>query len=417
MPAVASAIIMQRLADLYGTTRLEQTVVIHNGQGLAKADRDSSGPYPVYAAGGLVGNHTERLTSEPFVVIGRKGSAGKPTYASQGGWVIDTAYYAQPCNSNLSCKFLYYALETCDFSNDIISTAIPGINRTAIYRHEIPVPPRDVQIACADFIDALAQGKALPKLPQQLSEQRRIVARIEDLAAKIEEARGLRIRSQAEVDEVYDAECRTLFESNDWEFKSVEKAVGRENLRNGKSVKSSEHPDGVRCLRLSAMQSGRLVCEEAKPVPLSLEEAHDYLIHERDVFVIRGNGSKELVGRAAMAEQSDNRTIFPDLFIRVPLADSGWTPEFFVAYWNSPIMRAVLTEAAKTTSGIWKVNQGHIGSCKIPVLPHEEQVRIVAHLDGVKAKLDSLKNLLAETSAELEAMLPSILDKAFKGNI
>jgi len=110
-------------------------------------------------------------------------------------------------------------------------------------------------------------------------------------------------------------------------------------------------------------------------------------------------------------------TIFPDLFIRVPLDDSGWTPEFFVAYWNSPIIRAVLTDAAKTTSGIWKVNQGHIGSCKIPVPPHEEQVRIVAHLDSVKAKLDSLKNLMAETSAELEAMLPSILDKAFKGNI
>ena len=76
------------------------------------------------------------LTTEPFVVVGRKGSAGKPTFAPDGGWVIDTAYYAQPRSDDLLCKFLYYALESCDFSQDVIATAIPGINRTAIYQHE-----------------------------------------------------------------------------------------------------------------------------------------------------------------------------------------------------------------------------------------------------------------------------------------
>lgn len=50
-----------------------------------------------------------------------------------------------------------------------------------------------------------------------------------------------------------------------------------------------------------------------------------------------------------------------------------------------------------------------------PSLP--EQRRIVAYLDGLQAKVDDLKKLQAETSAELDALLPSILDKAFKGEL
>jgi type I restriction enzyme S subunit len=35
----------------------------------------------------------------------------------------------------------------------------------------------------------------------------------------------------------------------------------------------------------------------------------------------------------------------------------------------------------------------------------------------VRAEVDALKHLQAETSAELDALLPSILDKAFKGEL
>jgi type I restriction enzyme, S subunit len=38
-------------------------------------------------------------------------------------------------------------------------------------------------------------------------------------------------------------------------------------------------------------------------------------------------------------------------------------------------------------------------------------------LREVKAKVDALKQLQAETQAELDVLLPSILDKAFKGEL
>ena len=42
---------------------------------------------------------------------------------------------------------------------------------------------------------------------------------------------------------------------------------------------------------------------------------------------------------------------------------------------------------------------------------------IVAYLDGLQAKVDALKQLQAESAAELDALLPSVLDRAFKGEL
>jgi len=50
-----------------------------------------------------------------------------------------------------------------------------------------------------------------------------------------------------------------------------------------------------------------------------------------------------------------------------------------------------------------------------PSLP--EQVHIVTELDALQAKVDAVKALQTETAAELDAMLPAILDRAFKGKL
>jgi type I restriction enzyme S subunit len=148
---------------------------IANGQGLIEGDRDQAGEYAVFGSGGQVGKHNDALMTEPYVVIGRKGSAGKVTFASEGGWVTDTAYYAFPRNpKELECKYLFYATKSLDFTDDVITTAIPGINRTAIYAHKIPLPP--------------------------LPEQRRIVTYLDELQAKVDALRRLQAETGAELD-------------------------------------------------------------------------------------------------------------------------------------------------------------------------------------------------------------------------
>ena len=38
-------------------------------------------------------------------------------------------------------------------------------------------------------------------------------------------------------------------------------------------------------------------------------------------------------------------------------------------------------------------------------------------ISGLQSMVDALKRLQAETAAELDALLPAILDKAFKGEL
>lgn len=149
---------------------------------------------------------------------------------------------------------------------------------------------------------------------------------------------------------------------------------------------------------------------------MTLKEAEPYLIRSQDVFIVRGNGSKDLVGQAGLVKNCPEGTIFPDLFIRVPISEEV-LPSFFVAWWNSPIMRDQIEEIAKTTSGIWKINQGHIASLSIPVLPIKKQHEIVTYLVSLQNKINCLQHLQSKTSTELDALIPSILDKAFKGEL
>ena len=53
----------------------------------------------------------------------------------------------------------------------------------------------------------------------------------------------------------------------------------------------------------------------------------------------------------------------------------------------------------------------------LPLPPKEEQREIVAYLGKLRTHVDGLKTLNSETSAALDALLPAILHRAFKGEL
>jgi len=52
--------------------------------------------------------------------------------------------------------------------------------------------------------------------------------------------------------------------------------------------------------------------------------------------------------------------------------------------------------------------------------PHfllDEQRQIVAYLNSIQARLAAVRRLQSDTGEELDALLPSVLDRAFKGEL
>ena len=63
------------------------------------------------------------------------------------------------------------------------------------------------------------------------------------------------------------------------------------------------------------------------------------------------------------------------------------------------------------------VSQKKINPLPIPLPPLLEQRRVVAELAALQSQIDALQKLHIQTAAEIDALLPSILDKAFRGQV
>ena len=89
-------------------------------------------------------------------------------------------------------------------------------------------------------------------------------------------------------------------------------------------------------------------------------------------------------------------------------------PETLDVYFRTPLVWPTLSTASTGTNvRRRRLNPVDFLNLKIPLPSMEQQQQ----LREVKAKVDALKQLQAETQAELDALLPSILDKAFKGEL
>lgn len=313
---------------------------------------------------------------------------------SLGGAIVSSHYFLFVADEvQLDHRFLEWFVKTPGFRDQVEaqgSTNYAAIRSADVLGYRMPLPP--------------------------LAEQRRIVARIEEVAGKVEEARRLRHQSTRQAAALRSSAATALLEEARWPIQTVGTITGDKGLQNGKSVKSTGVDIGVYCLTLSSMRNGRINLADNKPIPMTAEQARPFLVRAGDVFIVRGNGSKSLCALAGLADTGSDAVIFPDLFIRVSLP-KGVRPDYFVAVWNSGSTRRSIEAKAKTTSGIWKVNQGHIKSTAISVPPLDEQERITQRLAAVQESVSVLAAVRERTGRELDALLPAVLDRAFKGEL
>lgn len=249
-----------------------------------------------------------------------------------------------------------------------------------------------------------------------LTEQIRIVAKIEQQAARIEELYHLRLLSVKETHALFKAGLGKISASTRLSGKLSEVLTGKP--RNGWSARCDNAGNGVPVLKLSAVTGFRYRCSAYKQTSLSTSPNAHYWLQTGDLLITRSN-TPELVGHAAIYNGNPSPCIYPDLMMRVDVNEAK-ADKRFVWYWfQTPIVREYIQLHAKGTSPTMKkISQGTVIDIPFPTaLNRAQQRRIVDYLYGLQAKMDRLKQLQAKTQAELDALLPSILDRAFKGKL
>lgn len=129
-------------------------------------------------------------------------------------------------------------------------------------------------------------------------------------------------------------------------------------------------------------------------------------------------GPRKRVGVVAAVRDSIENLMISDKLIRLRPNISKIDPMFLELALSSSFSQEYLVQR-KTGLADAQVNisQSILRSTPIayPTLP--EQHRIVANLDALQSKLDALKSHQAETAAELDALMPAVLERAFRGEL
>ena len=258
----------------------------------------------------------------------------------------------------------------------------------------------------------LATAIALPPLV----EQQRIVARIEGLAAKIEEACALRRQALEETEALISSNSARIFESLGRNHPIRQFGEYKPHITSGPRNWGKHYQEkGIRFYRAQDIGiNGRIATETKVFVnPPPGEQGRSAMLCPGDLmFVITG----ATVGRCAVYDDSLEPGLVSQHVSICRLPSESILPGY--AFWGmrSPYGQSQLL-GQRYGQGKPGLNLANIRALSLPIPPLSEQCLIVAYLDKLHAKLDFLKRHQLETSAVLDAMLPSILAMAFNGQL
>ena len=149
--------------------RLKFLLFLRYGNALTAIDR-REGNILVYGSNGPIGSHHAGNTLKPAIIVGRKGSHGKVTWAPCGGFCIDTALFVDKSSCKGELRYAFYLLESLGLDRTSKDSAVPGLDRFEAHNITIPNHGLPTQKAIADFLD-----RETARIDQLIEKKQRMV--------------------------------------------------------------------------------------------------------------------------------------------------------------------------------------------------------------------------------------------------
>lgn len=352
-----------------------------------------SGPVPYYGAAGQVGTIDSALFDEPLVLLGEDGvqffdqSRPKAYLIVGPAWVNNHAHVLRA--AHIHRVYLKHFLDQVDYHGLATGTTRLKLTQAGMRRITVAVPPA--------------------------SEQQRIVIELErrfshvDAAAKYLTEVDVKIRAARAA-----IESELLWDPR-FPQRKLRELLSDEGMANGHSVK--DRLGGFPVLRLTCLREDRIDLGQFKEGDWEREDALRFLVRRGDFFVARGNGTLSLVGRGALVRDDPQDVAYPDTLIRVRTDASEITPEFLAAVWNTQGVRRQLEAVARTTAGIYKVNQRDLQSVTLPLPAIRQQEELTKELERRLSLVDAARRAAKESLRKAEQLKRSLLAAAFSGRL
>jgi type I restriction enzyme S subunit len=121
------------------------------------------------------------------------------------------------------------------------------------------------------------------------------------------------------------------------------------------------------------------------------------------------------VGDAAIATDSDITAAFPDTMIRLQPDPQLCLPAYLLLCWRSPDMRSQIEQSAKTTAGIYKINQRDISGYRVALPDIESQRSILQEVERRFSVLDQVEAIVTANLSRCGQLRKTVLIRALGG--
>jgi type I restriction enzyme, S subunit len=356
------------------------------GKPLPEEDRDDDGAYPAYGANGVKCQTKKFFFGKPSIIVGRKGSAGEITLTEEKFWPLDVTYFVTFDERRYDLMFLYHCLKSLQLTR-LAKGVKPGLNRNEVYRIEFAFPP--------------------------LSEQKRIVAILDEILAGIDAATANVEKNLANSRELFDVYLRSALGQRGlgWEEKTL-KEVSAEFGRG----KSKHRPRGdVKLLggQYPLIQTGDVANSNHHIVEYS-QTYNEFGLAQSKLWP-KGTVCIAIVG-ANVAETAilDFDACFPDSVIGL-VVDNRLANNEYVEFLLQTF-KALLKQRGKGTARD-NINLATFEGQRFPFPDVAKQRQIVARINGLAEQTRRLESLYQQKLDYLAELKQAILQKALAGEL
>ena len=307
---------------------------------------------------------------------------------------------------NIDYVFYWFKYRWFDFNKDkMFGTAIPYIRLGNLQEFPIPVPPLTQQQRIVDRIESLftkldeAKQKAQDALDSFETRKAAILhkAFTGDLTAQWRKERGLGMESWEDIS--WGAFISSIEAGKNW---------------NAEGRPPQDNEFGV--VKVSAVTWGEFNENESKTCTISSQLNEATQIHAGDFLFSRAN-TLQLVGNCVIVKNISKRLMLSDKILRFTF-QSVVVPNFVLYYTKSQAYRIQVEQLASgNQDGMRNISQKNLKAIIFPVPKIEEQTEIVRILDDLLAKEQQAKEAAEKVLEQIDLTKKAILARAFRGEL
>jgi len=349
------------------------------------------GIYPIYGAGGLIKDISFFQQDKDYISIIKDGAGiGRVSLLPAKSSVIGTLQYIIP-KYNINLKFLYYIMNSFDFSKYKNGATIPHIYFREYSNEQFVIPP--------------------------LPEQKRIVKVLDDVFSKVEIAKNNAEKNLQNSKALFESCLQSIFakKGKDWENKLLGEIA---TFRNGMNFTKKSKGETIKIVGVRDFQKSFWVpFENLETVIIDGELNEIDLLKKDDILAVRSNGNPELIGRTLLSGDLKEKVSHSGFTIRIRLNLKNIYSPYLCHYLKSQKVRKELIKSG-TGINIKSLNQVALSSLLVS-FPKSlvEQKSIVKKLDALSEQTKKLEVIYKQKLADLEELKKSLLKKAFSGEL